>query len=88
MEPILDEKINDNPHNYQPCFNCEETSYTKVTYTWWGGLLGPKLLHHVKCNVCGSHYNGKTGKSNGITITAYITFFVILLIIFFIIFLT
>ena len=33
-------------------------------FTWWGGLIGPKLLTHVKCLACGKQYNGKTGKDN------------------------
>lgn len=79
MQPILDERINENPDNYLPCFNCEETNCTKVKYTWWGGVLGPKLLHHVKCNVCGSHYNGKTGKSNAQKIAVYVIFLLVVL---------
>jgi hypothetical protein len=27
-------------------------------------MLGPGLLSHVKCQVCGATYNGKTGRSN------------------------
>jgi hypothetical protein len=49
---------------FAPCPNCRCTTATRVKYTMWGGVLGPKLLTHVKCAQCGSKYNGKTGKSN------------------------
>lgn len=49
---------------YQPCPNCSSSDAVKVTYTWWGGMIGPSLLTHVKCQECGTAYNGKTGRSN------------------------
>lgn len=42
-----------------------------MKFTWWGGLLGPKLLTHVKCRACGKQYNGKTGKDNTTNIVIY-----------------
>ncbi|HEY4329126.1 MAG TPA: hypothetical protein VGN88_05270 [Phycisphaerae bacterium] len=45
---------------------------TKVGFTWWGGLLGPKILNHVKCSKCGKTFNSKTGKSNDTAIMIYI----------------
>lgn len=42
-----------------------------MSFTWWGGLLGPKVLNHVKCGSCGTQYNGKTGKDNTIGIIIY-----------------
>lgn len=42
-----------------------------VGFTWWGGVLGPKLLHHAKCSACGRAYNAKTGKSNTTGIVIY-----------------
>lgn len=54
-----------------PCPNCGSTDIKKVGYTWWGGALGPKMLHHVKCNTCGTAYNGKTGQSNTMKILLY-----------------
>jgi len=47
-----------------PCPKCGSTDTKKVSFTWWGGALGPRLFHLVKCNSCGTKYNGKTGKSN------------------------
>ncbi len=40
-------------------------------FTWWGGILGPKILSHVKCGSCGTQYNGKTGKDNTTAIIIY-----------------
>ena len=33
--------------------------------------MGPALLTHVKCEECGTQYNGKTGKSNTTGIVIY-----------------
>jgi hypothetical protein len=56
---------------YAPCPQCSSTQATKVGFTWWGGILGPSLLTHVKCNKCGTAYNGKTGQSNTTGIIIY-----------------
>ncbi len=65
---------------YQPCPQCGSTNASKVKFTWWGGALGPSMLRHVKCNNCGTEYNGKTGKSNQTNIILYfaVTFVVAL----------
>ncbi|MFN8252759.1 MAG: hypothetical protein U0V75_12880 [Ferruginibacter sp.] len=34
-------------------------------------MLGPKLLHHTKCEVCGYRYNSKTRKPNTVGIIIY-----------------
>ena len=46
------------------CPKCGSKMVTKVKYTWWGGVLGPRMLHHTKCQACSYTYNSKTGKSN------------------------
>lgn len=56
---------------YAPCPKCSGTQSTEVGFTWWGGVLGPKLLNHVKCQRCGTAYNGKSGKSNTTGIAIY-----------------
>jgi len=58
-------------NEYVPCPKCGSTDINKIGYTWWGGALGPKMLNHVKCNHCGTTYNGKTGASNTMTILLY-----------------
>lgn len=54
------------------CPQCQSPDFQAVTFTWWGGLLGPKLFNHVKCLDCGTKFNGKTGQSNTTAIVLYI----------------
>lgn len=51
-------------NEYKPCPKCGTEGAKRITFTWWGGFLGPKLLNHAKCRSCGSQFNGKTGASN------------------------
>jgi hypothetical protein len=53
------------------CPKCGDPRSKPVTFTWWGGLIGPKLLSHVKCLTCGTAYNGKTGRYNTTGILIY-----------------
>ncbi|MFZ1040899.1 MAG: hypothetical protein WAN58_06270 [Anaerolineales bacterium] len=55
-----------------PCPKCGSTDAKKVSITWWGGALGPRLFNLVKCNSCGTEYNGKTGKPNQQNMIIYI----------------
>ena len=50
-----------------------------MSFTWWGGLIGPRILTHVKCPRCGHAYNGKSGKDNttGIVIYSCVVAFVV-----------
>jgi len=57
--------------NYVPCPKCGAADPKKVNFTWWGGVLGPKLMTHVKCESCGTKFNGKTGKDNTALIAIY-----------------
>ena len=45
------------------CPKCGNQVATKVGFTWWGGALGPRLFHVVRCTQCRTQYNGKTGAS-------------------------
>lgn len=65
---------------YVPCPRCQRPDPEKVKFTWWGGLLGPKMLSHVKCRNCGLAYNGKSGQSNttGIIIYSIVVFVIFL----------
>lgn len=58
-------------NEYAACPQCRNTTAEKLRFTWWGGLLGPKILTHVKCQSCGKKYNGKTGKDNTTNIVIY-----------------
>ena len=54
-----------------PCPHCQKTDPEEIKFTWWGGVLGPKMFHHVRCLQCGKTYNLKTGKSNDVAIMIY-----------------
>ena len=56
---------------YAPCPKCRAVAGEKLKFTWWGGILGPKILTHVKCNACGYKYNGETGRDNRSGIVIY-----------------
>jgi len=53
------------------CPSCGQEDYRKLSFTWWGGALGPRLFHHVKCNGCGATFNSATGASNTTAIVIY-----------------
>jgi hypothetical protein len=55
-----------------PCFACGTRSASKVGFTLWGGILGPRMLNHVRCDGCGATYNSKTGRSNRTAIVIYV----------------
>ena len=44
------------------CPRCHDHNVTKPTFTWWGGVLGPKIIDHVKCARCGFAFNPRTGQ--------------------------
>jgi transposase-like protein len=58
---------------YAPCPQCKSQEAQEITFTWWGGIVGPKMFNHVKCSKCGTTYNGKTGNSNQQAIIIYVT---------------
>ena len=56
---------------YAPCPKCNATTAEKMSFTWRGGVIGPKVLSHVKCGSCSAQYNGKSGKDNTTGIIIY-----------------
>ena len=40
-------------------------------FTWWGGMIGAKLLHHVECLQCRARFNANTGGDNRGAIAIY-----------------
>jgi hypothetical protein len=57
---------------YADCPNCDAPGdASPVVFTWWGGMIGPRLLSHVRCDDCGTCYNGSSGKSNDTAILIY-----------------
>ena len=72
---------------FAPCPTCRRPDPEQLKFTWWGGVLGPKLFKHVKCRGCGTAYNGKTGQSNTTNIVIYsVVVGVIAFVVFFLIF--
>ncbi len=61
------------------CPKCGSPFTKRVKYTWWGGLIGPQLLHHTKCDECKYLFNSKTRRSNtnGIIIYSVVIFVVV-----------
>jgi hypothetical protein len=53
------------------CPRCGRFGARPVKFTWWGGLVGPKLLNHTKCDACRFTFNSKTGRSNKVAIVVY-----------------
>jgi len=54
------------------CPACGSRNAKKISWTWWGGILGPRLFNHVRCNQCRTAYNGKTGNYNTTAIAVYL----------------
>ena len=54
------------------CPRCQSGDSTPVKYTWWGGVLGPKILKLVRCAGCGKSYNGETGQDVTGAIVVYV----------------
>jgi len=61
-----------------PCPKCSNREIIRIKFTWWGGILGPKLFHYVRCAKCGTSYNGKKGASGQFGITVFVTISIIL----------
>jgi hypothetical protein len=53
------------------CPQCKGTNVRAPKFTWWGGLLGPKVFHHRVCDSCGFAFNAKTGRSNKRAVAIY-----------------
>lgn len=65
-----------------PCPFCGQNQYppVPVSFSWWGGILGPRMLHHATCPQCGKAYNSVTGRpnTNGIIIYSIVVGFIVL----------
>lgn len=46
------------------CLFCGYDECSSPQWTIWGGVIGPKLLHHSICQRCDRGFNRKTGRSN------------------------
>ncbi len=50
------------PVTVHPCPSCGGRDAEKVTFSWWGGLLGPRLIKQVRCKRCSNTFRGDSGK--------------------------
>jgi hypothetical protein len=55
-----------------PCPRCGSPYASPVGFSWWGGMLGPRMISLVKCNHCRLQYKGKTGESPNGFIAIYL----------------
>lgn len=54
------------------CPACHARAGKKVTFSWWGGIVGPGVMSLHKCQACGCQFNSKTGKPARNAIIAYV----------------
>lgn len=66
MNDLPDQLILDNG-----CPKCNSANVVPVKFTWWGGVLGPRMMHHTKCKDCSYTFNRKTRQSNTKNIIVY-----------------
>lgn len=66
-------------YKFKACPRCSSNDIHKVEYSWWGGLIGPALVHQVRCKKCGKTYDGVTGTN----ITKRMSIYVVIIIIIF-----
>jgi len=60
-------------YDMKACPRCKSSDVHKVEYSWWGGLIGPGLVHQVRCKKCGLTYDGATGTNITKRVSAFIT---------------
>ena len=60
-------------YDMKACPRCKSSDIHKVEYSWWGGLIGPGLVHQVRCKKCGMTYDGVTGTNVTKRVSAFIT---------------
>ena len=53
------------------CPRCHHQGVRTPGFTWWGGMLGPKIIKHVKCDRCAYSFNPETGQPITGAIIAY-----------------
>jgi DNA-directed RNA polymerase subunit RPC12/RpoP len=57
----------DDEPDYRPgrCPECGSRRFTKVSWTFWGGIIGPAILGQVRCDKCRTSFSRKSGKPIG-----------------------
>ena len=54
-----------------PCPGCGAQDARAVSFTWWGGVLGPRMFHMVRCNACNRAFDSQSGGTLGRKILVY-----------------
>jgi uncharacterized protein (DUF983 family) len=54
------------------CPNCGCSEATRVHWTIWGGVIGPLIINTVRCQECGTNYNGVHGDYNTTRVTIFV----------------
>ena len=55
-----------------PCPRCRQVGASIRKWSWWGGLIGPKIMKQATCRFCQQDFNYQTGKPiTGQTIGLY-----------------
>lgn len=44
------------------CPRCASPHVERPNFTWWGGIVGPRIMGILKCKYCSYEFVGKTGK--------------------------
>ena len=44
------------------CPKCNSVSIEKITWTWWGGIIGAWIMNQARCKDCKTKFNRDTGK--------------------------
>jgi len=64
--PLTDNVLPDKPAlaslQPSPCPRCGSNDVSPVPYSPLMGRHGPRAIDHIRCNVCGTQYNGETGR--------------------------
>lgn len=58
---------------YKRCPSCGASGAKRVLWTAWGSFYGPAMFTHVRCPECGYCYNGRTGRSNTLAATIFVS---------------
>ena len=57
---------------YQPCPGCGSGPVEDPKFTWWGGLIGHRILGIHKCRACRKWWVKKTGQPGGTRVMIYV----------------
>ena len=63
---------------WAPCPHCGCPDATRIHWTFWGSWLGPMIINQVRCNECGTNYNGVHGDYNGGRIAIFVVLRIVL----------